>query len=91
MNCWNCKWSREIPGSVHLRCVHPKVLEAIDMGHPLARLISLLGGSPVATKLKVKLNPVGVRNGWANHPFNFDPVWVEECEGFERKEEAHGE
>jgi len=87
MNCWNCKWHREIPGSAHIQCVHPKVTEAVDMENPLIRMISLLGGgAPVTTKLRVKLNPHGVQNGWCNFPVNFDPIWIEECEGFEEED-----
>lgn len=35
-------------------------------------------------RLKIKANPTGVRNGWFHYPFNFDPVWLERCEGFEK-------
>jgi hypothetical protein len=29
-------------------------------------------------------NPVGIRGGWFCFPFNFDPVWVDECDGYEK-------
>lgn len=35
--------------------------------------------------IKVKGNIFGIRSGWFNHPFNFDPCWLEECNGFERR------
>jgi hypothetical protein len=35
----------------------------------------------------IKLDPQGVKNGWANWPFDFDPVWVEKCDMFIDKEE----
>jgi len=35
------------------------------------------------TGLKIKGNEHGIRSGWFNHPNNFDPVWLEECDGFE--------
>lgn len=35
----------------------------------------------------VRLNPHGVKNGWANHPMDFDPVWVEECLGFKSSDD----
>lgn len=25
----------------------------------------------------------GIKNGWFLHPFNFDPVWLRYCDGFE--------
>lgn len=35
---------------------------------------------------KVKGNKYGIKNGWFNFPFNFDPVWLKSCDGFEKKE-----
>jgi hypothetical protein len=34
-------------------------------------------------KAKVKGDSYGIRSGWFFHPFNFDPTWLEECDGFE--------
>ena len=31
---------------------------------------------------KTKWNEHGVKMGWAFHPINFDPVWLETCDGF---------
>jgi len=31
---------------------------------------------------KVKGNSHGIKNGWFAWPFNFDPTWLEECDGF---------
>jgi hypothetical protein len=36
-------------------------------------------------KLNIKGNPHGIRNGWFNWPMNFDPTWLEQCEGFHAK------
>ena len=27
-------------------------------------------------------NKHGIKNGWFQWPFNFDPVWLERCDGF---------
>lgn len=35
---------------------------------------------------KVKGNPHGIKNGWFRWPFNFDPTWLVECDGFKQKE-----
>lgn len=32
-------------------------------------------------------NPHGIKRGWFFWPLNFDPVWLEKCDGFEQKEE----
>jgi hypothetical protein len=34
----------------------------------------------------VKINEHGIKNGWANWPLDFDPVWVEDCRFFLDKE-----
>jgi len=34
---------------------------------------------------KVKADYHGIKNGWFNYPFNFDPLWLEECDGFKAK------
>ena len=36
----------------------------------------------------VKGHEHGIRKGWFFWPFNFDPVWVIECDGVQRKEES---
>jgi hypothetical protein len=38
---------------------------------------------PHTANLKVVGNPVGIQNGWFMWPFNFDPTWLRECNGFE--------
>jgi hypothetical protein len=38
-----------------------------------------------AKELKIKGNEYGIRSGWFNFPTNFDPVWLENCNGFEEK------
>ena len=27
----------------------------------------------------------GIKNGWFFHPFNFDPIWLKYCDGYETK------
>ena len=36
-------------------------------------------------KAKVKGNPIGIKGGWFKWPFNFDPVWLESCDGYSNK------
>jgi hypothetical protein len=38
------------------------------------------------TGLNVKGSQHGIERGWFNWPFNFDPTWLESCDGFESKE-----
>ena len=37
---------------------------------------------------EVKGDPHGIKSGWFCWPFNFDPVWLVECDGFDKKAEA---
>ena len=37
-------------------------------------------------KAEVRGNPHGIKNGWFMWPYNFDPVWLESCNGFTQKE-----
>jgi hypothetical protein len=78
-----------VPGSCHSSCNHPKVAD----DNPMAKLMAIFASvgrigpvvSPNVLNMKVKLNSHGVKNGWCNFPFDFDPVWVDECEGFEAR------
>ena len=36
-------------------------------------------------KAKVKGALPGIRNGWFNWPYSFDPIWLVSCDGFEKK------
>ena len=89
-NCYNCIYRGNIPGSAHSRCEHPAFVKFAD--DPLAQLASILGGFSVkSNECKVTANPIGIARGWFNHPFNFDPVWLESCTGYTPKETKGGE
>lgn len=89
-DCYKCEYRGNIPGDAHSCCNHPKNKEILE--NPLAKIMAILGGvgrvSPIKheTGLKVVGNPHGIRNGWFNWPLNFDPSWLEECNGFKEKE-----
>lgn len=90
-NCYDCKFRREVPGSAHSSCAHPALGGASDdpMGNIMATFASVGRVNPVisqsAEKLNVRGNAAGIRRGWFNWPWNFDPVWLERCDGFEPK------
>jgi len=86
-DCYKCKHRGQVPGSAHSSCKHPDIGEAT----PMRELFSLLGGgrgAPLglleegAKNLNIKGAAHGIRNGWFNWPFNFDPVWLDNCDGF---------
>jgi len=81
-DCYKCKYRGEVAGSAHICCKHPKCSGA---GNGLIGLLVALSGGhapQLKTELKVKGNEQGIRSGWFCHPLNFDPVWLEECDGF---------
>ena len=90
-DCYKCKHRRDLCGDAHSCCKHP-LLEDVN-ADPLAQVFAILGsvGRTLPTqkgvdKLGIKANYHGIKRGWFNFPFNYDPVWLEECKGFEVKE-----
>ncbi len=87
-NCHKCIHSKKIPGDVHLECAHPKIVD-----NPLKSMIALCGvgssmGQELTTELNIKANSHGIKNGWFLWPINFDCAWLENCDGYEEKENA---
>ena len=92
-DCYDCKHRHDLSGSAHSSCRHPK-LEDIP-NNPALEMMAILGSvgrtPPIQAgiaELGIRANPYGVRMGWFCFPCNFDPVWLEACNGFERKEAA---
>lgn len=90
-DCYACRWRRPIPGDAHSSCAHPTMAPALDS--PEGEYFQLMGKAAGAIgplhhpdAIMVKGHPHGIRSGWFNHPFNFDPTWLLECNGFEPKE-----
>lgn len=87
-DCYKCKWRRNLVGDAHSKCEHPKNLAVLK--NPVLEVMSILASVGRVTptpcmEIYVRGNPQGIKKGWFNYPFNFDPIWLEECEGFEEK------
>ena len=89
-NCYKCLHRRDLLGDCHSRCAHPALMDV--MSDPLAQVLTLLGGVSRTYPIEVKIpgitatgNTHGIRNGWFTWPFNFDPTWLETCDGWEEK------
>lgn len=90
-NCYECMYRGEVPGSAHSCCNHPSNKKLHD--DPFLNLMAIFASvgrvAPVAgvgdEKMIVKGSLYGIQKGWFNYPFNFDPVWLEECNGFKGK------
>lgn len=91
-NCYECKHRRDLAGDCHSRCAHPKAGgETVDpFGGMMAMFASVGRVGPQigegAIELGIKGSTHGMMNGWFNWPFNFDPTWLEACNGFEAKQ-----
>jgi len=85
--CYSCKFRRSIPGDAHSECVH----SSIGKGNDMVKLLAMLGGrrgepeAIAASKLNIIASPHGINMGWFAWPYNFDPVWLQQCDGFEKK------
>jgi len=89
-NCYDCKWRGNLVGDTHSCCKHPK--NGVITDNPIGQLLAILSSAhridpfQIEGGLNVVGNLHGIKNGWFNHPFNFDPTWLESCDGFEVKE-----
>lgn len=94
-NCFSCKWRRGVLGSAHSRCDHPKVAPFYEVleKNPILELglmLGTVGRGPTLTMnenpLNVRGDPHGVSHGWFSWPYNYDPTWLKNCDGYEAKE-----
>jgi hypothetical protein len=90
-NCYKCEYRGTVAGSCHSSCNHPSFAEVNN--NPMAQIMGIFASvgrvPPIQAQvdgITVKGNSHGIRNGWFNHPFDFNPVWLEECTGFKAKE-----
>lgn len=83
--CYECEYRGTIPGDAHSCCKHPLVKADDNM---FGALVETLQGkfNKICLKLNIQGNPHGIKNGWFNWPANFDPVWLDNCDGFKAKQ-----
>ena len=87
--CYKCKFRGTIPGDAHSCCNHPRVKNITGGSDMFSALVAVMGNPAeimeAAEELHLRANACGVRNGWFMWPANFDPIWLENCDGFEEK------
>ncbi len=90
-DCRTCRWKGGVPGSVHNSCKHPSLKKSV-VNNPAMELMAAfasVGRVPpmnVSSKeLNIRGDPHGIKKGWFNFPWNFDPVWLENCDGYEKR------
>ncbi len=81
-DCFKCKHKNNLPGNTHICCKHPSTESALGA---LAGMLQILSGQmpDEMNKLNIKGNEHGIKSGWFNWPIDFDPLWLENCDGFE--------
>lgn len=92
-DCHQCEHGGTVSGSASLRCLHPVTgLHANDRTDDYKAVLATAAQTgPVchleaAAALGIKPNYIGVKRGWFNWPWDFDPVWLLECNGFSSRE-----
>jgi len=75
-DCYKCKHRGTVPGDAHSCCKYP----GTETG-----MFDIFNSKnfAIALKLKIKGNSHGISSGWFMWPVNFDPVWLENCDGYE--------
>ncbi len=90
-NCYKCKYRGRVAGSAHSSCKHPSVGKTDPMDKMIAILASVgrapAPSSDAAKELNITASAHGINSGWFSWPFNFDPMWLNTCDGFISKEE----
>ena len=83
-DCYKCQYRGTIPGDAHTICHHPLVKQD---SNSFGALVDMLSGknNDAAKELNIKGDQHGIRSGWFMWPANFDPVWLENCDGFKQK------
>ena len=83
-NCYECKYRGCADYSAHSTCNHPRVNDLVLKILALHCLTMGIRKGAIAD-LNISYNNHGFKNGWFYWPLNYDPVWLETCDGFENK------
>ncbi|OFZ57721.1 MAG: hypothetical protein A2381_19370 [Bdellovibrionales bacterium RIFOXYB1_FULL_37_110] len=80
-NCYKCKYRGSLPGDTHSICKHPSLgNEQIEI------FLNMIIGKQANT-LNIRGDTHGIEKGWFMWPANFDPIWLNNCDGFKSREE----
>lgn len=85
-DCHKCIYRGNVPNSVHCSCKHPAALELISFSDELFDFLKTLTNEHKLKKiyrLNLQAAEQGIEGGYFIWPFNFDPTWLQNCDGFE--------
>lgn len=83
MDCYSCKYHKNIPGDTHIECEHP-----MAQAHKMTALLALLNTNKryiedIYACLGIKIDAAAYGSGYAMYPINFDPIWINNCDGYD--------
>lgn len=86
-DCYKCIYRADVSGSAHSCCRHPSVAEYKNdpLSNIMAIFASVKRAEPMlatSKELNIKAKQRGIDMGWFNFPWNYDPVWLDNCDGF---------
>lgn len=84
-DCYKCMYRGMLAGDAHSRCTHPVATKGLDP-NSIAQMADAFLGK--ANGARVKLGIVGGGQTW---PANFNPAFLQNCEGFQEREESRAE
>ena len=82
-NCNTCRFKQNLGYTHHIACSVLK--QSKDPGLEVVAMQAVLLTGNCGSY--VRMNPHGVKNGWATWPLNFDTIWVEECKLYMEKKD----
>ena len=74
-NCYSCVYRQNITGSVHSACGAFNNAPALG----LEMLVAVTSHDIDWFKDMIEIDLHGLKNGWANYPIDFDPIWIKKC------------
>ena len=94
--CYQCKYRGNISGDRHSCCKHPDAKLSNNPLNNFKIIITSISNTKLKSnsaihKLNIQADEYGIRSGWFNFPWSFDPVWLKNCDGFENKEGGNNE
>lgn len=84
-NCHHCRFKRRLLGNVHIACKHPSVTHRYEKDLYGMLTPNAGKGGIYPNELDVWGRHTAMAKGWFAWPFNYGPVWLLRCIGYESK------
>ena len=91
-DCYQCEYHKPLGHKGRIGCFQPKVrgLRRMSSEDTMWGILGTLEGLPIAASnlsflFGITINLEGMLKGEFRWPFNYDPTWLEACDGFKQK------